>query len=327
MRSLALLVLAACGSTAPSPRPPTEPPLEKPAVSSTDIVCSDSVHLRGTKQAGACNSVRATPTDEAKIDEDIRELYKTGLFEDVVAIVENGTVLVYELRDRGVIAKIDVINPPPGLTLPKHDPNGLADPVLIRRNAVAMREALRDAGYRSATVEHKLSGTALTYTITAGTRTVVGEVKFKGLDPTREAAFRKQLTTQLGQPVRDDETQRDLLVLQTALFEEGLLASRLSHEIVDAGEAKVDLVFTIEEGPVFKLGAVAVKGPKAKDAKAYRKALAPLKKGTVARRSLLVAAIQAIEAIHAGDQPVPTVIPQTNVQVDKKLVDVDFVVE
>jgi outer membrane protein assembly factor BamA len=167
----------------------------------------------------------------------------------------------------------------------------------------------------------------LTCTITVGTRTVLGEVKFKGLAATREAAIRKQLSTQLGQPVLDDVTQRDVLVVQTALYEEGLLTSRIDHALVDSGEAKVDLVFTIDEGPVFKLGTVKVKGPRAKDAKAYTKAIAPLKKGAVAKRSILVAAVKAIEAVHAGDQPVPIVIPQSNVQKDKKLVEFDFVVE
>lgn len=332
MRAL-LLVLVACGGTARAPTEPT--PLDKPppgyAAPANETRCSDKVVLRGTKHAGACNTIRAmTPTDEATIDEDIRELYKTALFDDIVAVVE-GSTLVYELRDRATIERIDVINAPPGLTLPTHGPNGLADPVLIRRNADAMRAALREAGYRNANVVYAMNRRekilVLTYTITAGARTVLGDVKFKGLDAKREATIRKQLATQLGTPVLDDVTQRDVITVQSALYEEGLLNSRLAHEIVDAGPAKVDLVFTITEGPVFTLGAMKVKGPRAKDTKAYAKALAPLKRGAVARRSILVEAVRAIEDVHAGEQPAVIVIPQSNVQLDKKRVDFDFVVE
>lgn len=347
MRSLvAIALVAACGSPPrPSPRPPgpAEPPTTTDSAPANEIRCSEApggiaiVALHGTTHGDVCKTISSkagVPLDEKLVDQDVVYLYKTGFFDDVIAVTEqrgDKTVLVYELRDRAVITRIDVVGGPPGITLPTHAPDGLADPVLIRRNAAAMEEALRDAGYRKATVEHRTSptdkGPALTYTINAGPRTVLGEVKFKGLDAKREAAIRKDLASQLGQPVLDDATQRDTITVQTALYEEGLLTSRLSHDLVDAGEAKVDLVFTIVEGPVFKLGVTKVKGPRAKDAKMYAKALAPLKKGAVARRSVLVAAVKAIEAIHASDQPVPIVIPQSNVQIDKKLVDFDFVVE
>jgi len=342
---IAIALVAGCGGASPKVPPPPKPetPPTADLAPMDETHCSDVpgggiaiVALRGTTHADACKTVSSkagVALDEKLVDQDIVHLYRTGFFADVVAVTEqrgDKTVLVYELIDRAVIARVDVVGGPPGLTLPVHEPDGLADPVLIRRNAAAMQEALRDAGYRKATVAHQLSPTAkpvLQYTIVAGARTVLSEVKFKGLDSKREAAIRTQLATKLGQPVLDDATQRDALVIQTALYEDGLLMSQLSHELVDAGEAKVDLVFTVTEGPVFTLGTMKVKGPRAKDPKAYAKALAPLKKGSIARRSILVAAVKAIEAIHASDQPLPLVIPQSNVQKDKKLVDFDFVVE
>jgi outer membrane protein assembly factor BamA len=338
MRALAVIALVACSAPAPTPPPKTPITNEVPRVD--QLECSSApigsaitlVAVRGTRREDICRGIAVTagkPLDEALVDADIRSLYKTALFEDVTAFVE-GTTFGYELRERPKLLRIDIVNPPPGVQLPKQD-FGLAEPVAIRRGAAQIRDALHEAGYRTAKVEHAVapsgSGVALQYTITAGTRTVLDKVKFQGIHAKREALVSKGVLARAGEPLTDLIAEREIVNVQTALYEEGLLTSRVSYNVVDASASTVDLVIEIVEGPVFKLGAMKVKGPRARDPKAYAKALAPLKKGDIARRSKLAGAIKAIEAIHAGDLPAVNVYPQSNVQSDKKLVDMDFVVE
>lgn len=339
MRAFAAVVLVACN--APTTKTPTTRPTitnELPPVD--QLECSRApangdaitlVAVRGTRR-DICRGIGVTagkPLDEALVDAEIRTLYKTALFEDVTAFVE-GTTLVYELRERPELVGIEVVSAPDGLQLAKPDFE-LAEPVAIRRGATQLRDALREAGYRRAKVDHALApsgkGVSLRYTITAGARTVLGTVKFQGIDAKRQPLFNKGVTARSGEPLTELTAEREVINVQTTLYEEGLLTSRVSYNVVDANESTVDLVFDIVEGPVFKLGSMKVKGPRARDPKAYAKALAALKKGDLARRSKLAAAIKAIEAIHAGDRPAVIVVPQSNIHADKKVVDMDFVIE
>ncbi len=342
------LVAVACGGARPATtsRDPQQAPAAAPVA--PVVRCSEAaargealrgVWLRGTTHDATCESVAAragAQLDEEAVDRDVRALFGSARFDDVVAIVESdlgGPRLVYELTERAPVERVEVVGESPGTNLRQADfVLAFVDHAAIHRLSASLVEALRSQGYRRATVTPRIrAGTGVAkivqFAVTPGARTVLGDVTFVGLSAAREAAARQRLTVVPSAPVASADADRDVLAVSMALQEQGLLASTLTYRFVeDPTRATVDLVIEVTEGDVFTFGSVRAVGPRAREARAYTRSLAPLHRGAVARRSALQAARAAIEALHAGDAPPVTVDLLPRLDTTRRIVDVDYVV-
>lgn len=332
------------------PRAKGAPPVSRSAdariPTSVERVCSSAapsspraiarVALRGASDARACAQLgvhAGGPIESTMVEDDLRKLHATGWYDDVAAVeIEDteGRALVYEVRERPILAEVEIIGAPEDV--PSFEDLGArperVDPVWVRVTEQRLLELLHDAGYRSAQVGHQVvrSGNAkLVLRIQSGSRVVLGSVRIEGLVTAREDELRKLLRSRSGEPAPTDQVERDGLVLSAALYDLGLVQCDVRTQLIEnPGGATVDLVFTVVEGHVFHLGKVAVTGPRALPAERYRAILAPLKRGVTFGRSAIVDAIQAIEALHRNAGVSVHVEPITTVDASRHLVDLDL---
>ncbi len=353
----ALLGMSACGGP-PEPKPPprTRPaPTPAPAEPRPTTTCSrvdaargpslTAVALRGGTTGpslqASCGSVKSRagrPVDEHAVDADVRELFATGLFEDVVAVVEeseSAATLVYEVKPRPRLADIAVRGEPRDFDL--SDVLGkrpaVYDPVWVRATDARLLEALHEGGYRKAKVDHEVTPTGdgalrVRFWIEAGKRFVLGSVRFEGLVVASADLLRKQLRLTPGEPAFDDRIERDRLLVALALYEVGLVQGEVAARVEENFLAStLDVVLTVREGPVFKLGTVKVTGPAALPATKYRDVVARLPRGTVFARSKVAAAAQEVEAMHRATGTERNVAVSTNVDASKRTIDVELNVQ
>ncbi len=248
-------------------------------------------------------------------------------------IEDGGTrTLVYEVRERPLLSDLEITGTPKGMST--FEAVGLkperVDPVWVRATEQRLLDALHFDGYRAAKIAHQVvrgkAGTAkVVLAIEPGPRSVLGAVRIQGLVTAREADLRKELGLRPGEPVPAELVERDGLVISAGLYDVGLIQSDVRTETIEnPSTATVDVVFTVVEGPVFKLGKVAVTGKGALPAARYRDVLAPLKRGAVFQRAAVVAAIQAIEAMHR-DAGVPKRIDvKSDIDATKRVVSLEL---
>jgi outer membrane protein insertion porin family len=296
------------------------------------------VALRGAVDKRACAKLGAyagAPIDPAMVDADLRKLHATGWYDDLNAteIEDAGTLsLVYEVRERPALGDVEVIGAPKGVST--FEAVGLkperVDPVWVRATEQRLLDALHFAGYRAAQVAHevvrgKAGAAKLALRIEPGARTVLGAVRIEGLVTAREAELRKELGLRPGEPAPAELIERDGLVISAGLYDVGLIQSDVRTQLVDnPATATVDVVFTVIEGPVFQFGKIGVSGKGALPAERYRAILAPLKRGAIFQRAAVVAAIQAIEALHRDTGTPKRVEPISNVDPSKHIVSLDL---
>ena len=113
-----------------------------------------------------------------------------------------------------------------------------------------------------------------------------------------------------------------------ALYEVGLVESEVTTRLEENFLAStVNVVLTVREGPVYRLGTCKVVGPAALPPAKYREVVAQLPRGAVFARSKVAAAIKEVEALHRAAGTERRVEVWTNVDKAKRTIDVELQVE
>jgi outer membrane protein assembly factor BamA len=354
-RGLALVLLALASCAAPpasphmaTPRPKaarvTEPP--RPRVSCSTATTSPpslgEVVLRGTDEASACEKLRSTagaPLDEARVTADIHTLHASGFFEDVTAVIEEDDArpptLVFEVKERPRIASLSTRGAPDGVDV--RGGMGSApvryDPFWVRATDARIADSMHEAGYRKATVGHEVTPTAdgavtVVFAIVPGARSVLGAVRFEGLTTAPVDRLRAVLALTPGEPAPEMMVERDTLMVQSALFDLGLVQSEVKPRIEENFLAsRFDVVFVVTEGPAYRLGVVKVSGERLLPKDRYAKLLATLPRGTLFVRSKVAAVVQTVERMHHDAGADRIVDVRTTVDPKRHTIDVDLHVD
>lgn len=300
-----------------------------------------AVVIRGSLEASACEKVSSRAdqaVDDDRAEADVRAVFSTGWFDDVAAVVEegpSGAVLVLEVKERPRVRRLDVVGAPRAASLADAlgERGARLDPVWLRAAEDRVLLALRQDGYRNATVGHEVKPAGVgevtvVVQVGAGPRYTLGSVRIEGLSKAPEGLVRKDLAATPGEPVPDALIERDGLVVTAALYEVGLIEGSVATRVEENRLAsKVDVVFTVTEGPVYSLDDVRITGSGALAASRYATILAPLRRGSVFSRSRVAAAVQAIEALHQGEGEERRVDVSTRLDAAKHTVDLDLVVK
>lgn len=274
--------------------------------------------------------------DTTIVESDVRELWRTGLFDDVRVTREpagEGIVVTYELAAREEIARVTLQGVPASVSTSDLDfllPSaGLHDPKADFDAEHGMIGALRDLGYRRASASHRLdrapaTGTTLVFTIEPGAPTTIDALKFAGLVILDEKKILAGLVTRVGEPIRDAAVERDGLVIAAAGYDEGLLQIHVGDPVIadTADGARVTVTFPVEEGPQFRIGTVKFVGDLHGTSDEYVKRARIPKKGEVFRRRDLVAAFGNITAFHASSGETVTVDPEVDLDAKTRVVDI-----
>src|SRR3989304_3730354 len=175
------------GRSQPAPRPTIE-----------------NVQFRGNRRVPAATlrtRIFTKPGDfyeENALRRDFMALYNTGLFEDIILVVEDGEtgkIVTFEVRERPTIRSIEykgnkAVTQPDILDRFKDRKVGLTvesrfDPTRIKRAEVVLKQLLSERGrqFANVAVESKPippSSVALTFSIDEGPKVKVGKINFEG---------------------------------------------------------------------------------------------------------------------------------------------------
>jgi len=351
---------SACGGPAPPATTAAAPPAPGPAAalladpadcgastSTTDPAVIAVVRVRGnarlTKDA-VCGSLSVRSGDRfdaARIASDIRALWATRTFDDVVVDRKDsgsGTILTYAVRERPLLGRV-VIDGASAiraealrsiLRLREGEPLDMAD---VESARDVLRAAYLESGYRSATVDFHVEPASPTtavasFRVNEGPLAVVRTFAFTGLSVTTDKELRPLIETRNGTVnvpgsiYGDHAAARTVLLVQAHLYDRGLLQSHVDPPALSLSPDGTSLAVTIavHEGPVYRLGKITFGGALAAEPATYQRLLGQ-KTGDVFNRSAMLQAFDRIRAMHAKlGKPVRDISPETELDPEKKTV-------
>jgi len=337
-----LLVLAACGGSAPAPVAP-----QKPAPPPASETTWDQLH--GPIKTVAVNPNNAKVADVFKpeigkpLDRDhLREVLDTALREPGVAeLVLRGR----QVAD-GIELLVDVSPQPIVHGVTAHDPKGQnvslgnaftltpnwsLDPRELDKVVTQIVEDLRAHGFyfaRAAWTKKPSAAASgqvdVDIVVAQGPSVSVGSVDIAGVKGGKKdellAIVNKSL--KVGDPWVDERLERILLEVTEYYLDRGYLNATIDPPTrPPVAGGTIPLALTIHEGDRFTLGTLKFGGGvSAADAKTYSK-LANLKVGNVFNRHEVIDAMKRItDSFTKAGKPEPEVTPETEIDVKKKTV-------
>ena len=332
MRKL-LLVLAACGGSAPAPQAPAP----KPAAPAgpVDVAWDQLVGPIRDVQVAAADATLVPKAKAVVAGEVGKELDRTQLREvtsKLFALPGVSDVLVRGIQHAdGITLDIELTQQPTvhaitasaGVALPGQvvAANGLPlDPVLLDAVTRQLRDKYLDNGYVDAQVRWSTKPVGnqvdVSIDVTPGTAIVVDKVDFKGNAHAKSDELAKAIAGDIGKgtPFTSEHLEKAELELTAYYFDRGYVNVRVAPPAPAS-----TIVFDIQEGDQFRVGKLSIKDAKPADEKKWL-ALLGVKKGDIFSRTAMTNAMKKLQdATKAQD-----ITPVTKVDADKKTIDVEF---
>lgn len=348
------LVLVGCATSSAVVTPtPTAPPPPPPAAAATcpttppggarfdpgrvagarvEKVClvgaGDETSLR-LKEAVAPRE--GTTLDAAAARDDLGELFATGLIREARVFADvlpsKGLMLTYVVVERAVVTAVRVEGAPSLSADVRHqlEVKGFRDTATQRARLrdLAM-EFYESQGYAETAIDFETtagtSGAELVMRVTEGPRFVVQAVHFEGAKGVAARELEKLVQTKAGGPVRPELLMKDELKVTGAYLDKGYVTATVNASRLAVPSGATDVTFTITEGPVFRLGAVALKGPLAP---AALKRL-ETKKGAVFSRAAVQRDLERLRELARKEKQELDVLPLTEIDSAAKTITLTF---
>jgi len=249
----------------------------------------DSVLVQGNRRiedAAILLAVETSPgdlVDQARLDKDLRAVYRMGYFDDVQIRLEDGPkgkVVIFEVTEKPSVGKIvfsgnrkikdDDLQKELGFSR-----YAVYDPNEVRRSIERLKELYREKAYYNAEISVDVSElpnneVQLEYRIQEDQKIFITDISFKGnasfsdrrlkkIMMTSEKGFFSWITSSGHLDKRKVEI--DLLKISSFYHNRGYIKARVGEpEIVFEKEKGIHLIFEIEEGPCYYVGRLAVEG-------------------------------------------------------------------
>lgn len=332
MKVLAVVALAGCASSSPSPAvcgggwAPLS--TEHAHVAAPDLEARDATTITAVRIAGIDAALAVTlrrelatkPGDllvDAPLADDLRRLWKLGVIEDARVTLE-GDAVTFVLTPRPTITHVVRKG---GDALAQSRFRQLAstpfEPSRIRRMAAALEESYLRAGRLDARVEarHRVhaGGVDVCIATNPGKRITIASLEFPGAKAVPGTKLRQVLrgkeanVNRVGGTFDESALAADEIYLQLELWERGFADARVGVPIVKRRRGKLDVAIPIEEGPRYRIGTVTSPIP------------VPLQTGAVFSRTSIVTARDQLQKLLGVD-----VSPATHVDREAMTVDVTF---
>ncbi|MBL8912011.1 MAG: hypothetical protein JNM17_15055 [Archangium sp.] len=281
-----------------------------------------------------------TTLDAPAVRADLEGLFGQGMVRDAQAIAipfgdGKRVVLAYFVTEYPFISKVrfEGLNGVRADELRDSAPSGArASGMELKKISNAVTEEFIERGYMNATVDVSTAsiegGTVeAVIKVSEGVRTVVQKIRFVGNKRVSEKDLVVAIKTQLGAPFRQDVADLDAMYLSNVYFDRGMVNVRVEPEAISPVKPEqLELVFKVTEGDVFKLGKLSLTGFSLGNDKELMKALES-KPGAVFSRSALQRDMERLKDKANKKGLRVNVTPITNVDSDKKLVDIALELE
>ena len=281
-----------------------------------------------------------TLLDADAVRSDIDAMFRQGLLKDVVVLAQplasQGVMLIYVVTEYDWITSVEFS----GVNMVSRDQlaeiahSGVqASPFVLKTLGDTVRALYADLGYSQAKVDFELKSvgagkSALTVKVEEGAQVRVASISFEGAKQLGEIELRKVIRSTIGAPYLQEFAERDVLALTTLYFDHGMVnvAIQNSARPLAMPAGAVALVFEVNEGDVFRLGKVSLKGFSLGAEKDVLKNM-EAKPKSIFSRSALQRDMERLRARAQLQGHAVEIIPLTTVDSKKKIIDVAFELE
>jgi outer membrane protein insertion porin family len=253
-----------------------------PPIQQIDVRGNHRIEAEAIRQV--VTSKEGRPVEAEKLANDVRAIWKLGVFSDVHVVSEPGeagSLVTFEVVERPAIHKVLVAgNDEIGLdkindVLDLHT-DEVVDFAAVHRNRDRIAELYESSGFMFATVDVQTVPTPtgdvdVQFTVDEHAKVKVSDVTFLGNRAVSTANLREQIATRPpgalsflnGSGVfRRDELDRDLLRLTGYYLDHGFATIKIAAPQlrVSRDHKRIAVSIAIDEGPRFTYGAIDVKG-------------------------------------------------------------------
>ncbi|MDO3379560.1 outer membrane protein assembly factor BamA [Geoalkalibacter halelectricus] len=291
------------------------------------------------------------PVSMEEIDQDIRNIYQLGRFQDVEAAedrIDGTRILIYRVHERPLLREVrfegqrklkkDKLSELAAIRVPE-----LYDPKNVDRAVTAMRRAYRDEGYHGARIEPEIdinehNEATLTFVIEEGRKVRVDQISFSGNSALSDRELRKAIETRerwflswlTGRGTFNEELlNHDLELIAEEYFNRGYVQVRIKDPVITFSDdmRTLSILFEIEEGEQYFIGDIDIQGDLLKD-KEELLALVQLQTGDVFSRARLREDVFRLNDLYADSgYAYVNVSPLTRLDNQERLVHLMFDVE
>jgi outer membrane protein insertion porin family len=285
--------------------------------------------------------------DEANIARDIRELFDSGLMDDVRVSSEvspAGRSITFRVRERPVvnewIVKASGEGPPSEhLRALLGNPGDLFNPQALRAGVARVREEYVELGFRAVDIATLVTPVAegqvdIEVAIDKGQKQIIKAIRFSGTAKVKEGELLALIETEQGKSntpggvYREETMERALLMMTSYYYDRGMIQVKVSEAELTLSQDKASLTVSIaiDEGPVFRVGKLRCSGDLAGTEKECLTLLG-VKKGDVFSRAELSKGIARIRGFQTPKGHGTQIDPATTVDPKTKTVDLELTIE
>jgi outer membrane protein insertion porin family len=286
--TLAALFLSAAGARAQeaAPPPPQAQQQQAPIVRQIDIQYAGPATLSREKILANMRTAVGKPYSEQGIEDDIRALYATGSVTNVRIFGEplptqNGVRVVVVIQSKANVSSITIVG---ATTIPEKKirkdiatkPGQTLNEATLEQDRQKILDDYANKGFSETEVTYKTdvndqTGAAnVTFTIIEGNKTVVKSIRFEGNTVFTSKELKKVVKTKPSNilsfltktgRVNSDQLDQDVAALREYYQNHGYEDVTVEQPRIEpAGNGKVSLVYAINEGAQYHVGAVGVTG-------------------------------------------------------------------
>jgi outer membrane protein insertion porin family len=287
-----------------------------------------------------------------KVREDIRAMWKLGFFSDVSVEAQEtpkgGVIVLFVVKEKPSVRKIlvsgndqldlEAINGVLDLTR-----DDILNITKIKANRAKLSELYLQEGYYLASVDYEITvineaEVDVVFLVDEHSKVEIREVSFIGNDLVTDKTLRGIIQTSKGGALsaftdsgiyREDMFERDLLMITAHYYDRGFINVKVGVPQIRLSRDKkyMYLSIPIDEGPVFTVGTIDFKGDMIGQKASYYKRLS-IKPGKTFNRSKVGEDIVRLNDFYKDrGHAYVNVTPLTNVDLDRKIVDISFEIE
>lgn len=316
----------------------------------TDIAVRGNVRVDDSSIRPHIKSEAGKPLSRETLDNDIKQLYWTGYFDQVEALLEpssGGMRLVFEVKERPAIRSIKLVGNKEVSEKDLKEQLAVGTRRFLDRKKInaAIEQAkafYQNKGLYGTTIEYQIADAGsnevdLTFTVTEGEKKVIREVVFEGstLD---SSDLQKQVKTHNYRwwsswitgsgVVREEELANDVQALTNYYLTHGYVDVKVGEPTVRDIENGLQVVFKVDEGQVFTFGAISATGTLLNGSVEQTLNNTKVKSGeTFDIEKLRADAFAISDKFTDVGYAFANVDPVTKVNRESKTVDVDFAVD
>lgn len=332
----------------------------------------DAVEVEGLRRldrAAALSGVRlvagrhATP---AQVDHDLRQIWQTGFFQDVQAVLREAQgrrTLVWQVREKPSVRRIaylgrDALSEDDVKGAVDLKPHTILNADVLRRNEQKLRELYVNKGYFLAHVHHEVRPVTgptnevdVVFVLEEHDKVMVRDVTFLGNHHVSKSDLQAVMQTRAGHELswltqggtyKDEHLQADVMRLQALYFDRGYVTVKVAEPraVISPDRRSIYVTIAIEEGEQYRVGRVRATGDVALTADAKQRggakaidantllAQMELRPGDVFSRSKLFNDLQALTDVYRDrSYAYASVVPASDVDPNTRTVDLTLEVE